>query len=889
MLRFASSAAALLLPSCTASESYHERLDVHPIAPPSFGHACNDATNATRYLLQATWVHSIDAPSLESRVRHWGAFPRSIAALFDGGDGASTDLRALHLSLTAGAWDHEGLSSHGGYQLPGDSNSTNDAHEAPHEGPPGITIQAEFDGASSSTEYNWDALLTRLSSPPPRNSDVAAARLAIAGGGGRAFSLGLPLGTGLNSIDDSGTYSYDGPATSYNSTQFSLGDYVHHTWRKLMHSATASGRANGIKRRWYTHTVTDPAHDVMRYSLSFPATPGLGTGAGLPWRQLAKTLLSDLDTCGAVSIDSDIDSGTGDSEVDDDACANRTFGAGLASVFAPSLVERLTSHRNSRLSPRDPLATYVSLGLSVTRECGGNITSRTCRLVLERRLTVILQAASASASSSSSTDMVTSLPHLLGLHLPAAPSEASASTGCGEKGDKILLGSCDVGSDDIPLSRGGIAVHSEAASDRPAIYPLSQFFVIPIPKPVTRTDRVAAVRLVAARRQLTQRRLGHGVLVNRLTIRLPPTAASGSGGGSGGSSNSAKQRYRVLVLTPAPWFLGLSELNGSSQAAHSIIASRGSYARVAVSATVSSDALDFQRRTVTFSSDVIAEAWLHPTAATASDDGRGVAASDGYAIADLSLAAGKVLPPVLRGRPGLHAAVLDVTVALPPASVQPDNSSGSDEFDERRRLTLSLSIPWTSPTGLLHAEECPPDAHRGLDLPPGSAWLDDVSGRDDTAASDALEHIARCFTGTTTDNGVGDLRRRRCPPHPADLTPFYPYSPTSPGGFAAGFSYLNALTVEPPCPDFSMPYNAIVLVATAAAFVLGTFINITARKPRKPAALAVSDAVAGARLGRAQRLRLTLRLLWTSVRGAVCAAPGGRDSAAEAARHEKTD
>ena len=36
--------------------------------------------------------------------------------------------------------------------------------------------------------------------------------------------------------------------------------------------------------------------------------------------------------------------------------------------------------------------------------------------------------------------------------------------------------------------------------------------------------------------------------------------------------------------------------------------------------------------------------------------------------------------------------------------------------------------------------------------------------------------------------------------------------------------------------DFSMPYNAMTLVSTVAAFAIGASINVLARKPRKKAA-----------------------------------------------------
>jgi hypothetical protein len=89
----------------------------------------------------------------------------------------------------------------------------------------------------------------------------------------------------------------------------------------------------------------------------------------------------------------------------------------------------------------------------------------------------------------------------------------------------------------------------------------------------------------------------------------------------------------------------------------------------------------------------------------------------------------------------------------------------------------------------------------------------------------ALQRVAACFASDAHALASGD-----CPPHPWD--------PAVSSSAALQLAHLPPVTVEPPCPDLSMPYNVVVLVCTAAAFVLGTTINTTARKlrPRRGAA-----------------------------------------------------
>jgi hypothetical protein len=113
------------------------------------------------------------------------------------------------------------------------------------------------------------------------------------------------------------------------------------------------------------------------------------------------------------------------------------------------------------------------------------------------------------------------------------------------------------------------------------------------------------------------------------------------------------------------------------------------------------------------------------------------------------------------------------------------------------RLSFRLSV-----ASFPHAEEHPPDSHRGFEIPSpaGVGWrvvVGDVAGRE------------------------GGWR---------------PVAPPPP------------VAVELPGPDFSMPYNVLTLIATALAFTFGTFINVLARSPRrKGAAAAAADGGGGVR------------------------------------------
>ena len=126
------------------------------------------------------------------------------------------------------------------------------------------------------------------------------------------------------------------------------------------------------------------------------------------------------------------------------------------------------------------------------------------------------------------------------------------------------------------------------------------------------------------------------------------------------------------------------------------------------------------------------------------------------------------------------------------------------------KLTIPLPAPGTdsliswrfeSSSGLAHAEESPPDAHHGIEIP-------SVRVRACLLVENNNHIINPCASTTTTT---------------ADTTVREWTLPCLTGG----------CTFEVPVTDFSMPYNVAVLVSTATAFSLGSFVNALARKKRK--------------------------------------------------------
>jgi Gpi16 subunit, GPI transamidase component len=110
-----------------------------------------------------------------------------------------------------------------------------------------------------------------------------------------------------------------------------------------------------------------------------------------------------------------------------------------------------------------------------------------------------------------------------------------------------------------------------------------------------------------------------------------------------------------------------------------------------------------------------------------------------------------------------------------------------------------IGIPYSMT--LLHAEDCPPDTHRGLDVPSGVL----IFSKNDASLKDIGEHFVHKVRNPWIS--LGNLTKDEF-----------------------SFLYSEPLVVEPLAPDFSMPYNVMTVTMTVLAFFLGSMLNSTARK-----------------------------------------------------------
>lgn len=166
------------------------------------------------------------------------------------------------------------------------------------------------------------------------------------------------------------------------------------------------------------------------------------------------------------------------------------------------------------------------------------------------------------------------------------------------------------------------------------------------------------------------------------------------------------------------------------------------------------------------------------------------------------------------------------------------------------KALVSFSIPYVSI--LLHADECPPDTHRGLDIPAGLVLalvphVRNSSGRDFTralgrhAAPEEVQLIDVISTHLWQSSSIrshGDATRYSWEGsfESASTTRVVTDSPRISFSLLASFQ-SQPLVIEPLCPDFAMPYNVMVLGMTVSAFVLGAIFNASARRPKQRAAV----------------------------------------------------
>jgi hypothetical protein len=134
------------------------------------------------------------------------------------------------------------------------------------------------------------------------------------------------------------------------------------------------------------------------------------------------------------------------------------------------------------------------------------------------------------------------------------------------------------------------------------------------------------------------------------------------------------------------------------------------------------------------------------------------------------------------------------------AHLEEEGIRGSTLPDYIFRITIAYSYS----IELLHGEEFPPDSHRGYDLPGERVAITEVQCR--SQISDQPWALR------------ADTPGRLC------------HGPTQTSRSTVVLS--EPVTVEVAAPDFSMPYNVMTLISTSAAYILGSILNVTARKSR---------------------------------------------------------
>lgn len=775
----AAAAAAVTDPGAVGDPLYAEAAHVHPLAPPppcaGSADPHGDRVPVAAWLWEAVWSHSAPAPAsgnASGAAHHLAAFPREVAALADA-QGVSPGCGLAHLTVSVAA----GAWEHEAWGPPPTLAGQPAQALLP---PPGVTVHAEYADDAGACAAQAGVHLP----PATRWRELLPALSRLLGG--------IPLSAGLV-------------------------DGVHGGAAGAALAAPHHGEEGGAASGWHTHHAargggaraatpgmpppsSSSGHAVFSsFSLHLPPSPALGSGGGLPWSRVVTSLVAQLSPCGAA--------------------------AGLAAVVTPPAVLQLVDGRH----------THAGMWVAASLVLGPGDGARGGRLSLNRSFAAVLQQPPVNGDSGGGGGASSARsPRLVDLWPSAALPEGhrgrwEAGSG-GEGGPRLrrcsLTGWGDDADADADDWGGGVAHTHEPPGFRlrrspPTAAPLSTMPWLPLPTSVPRagfgpaTDRGTTLRW--AGRQATQHVLGAGELT--ATVALLPGATT--------------RRVRLAVVTPMPWFLGdAPALAGEGRAAAEGWGTAGGamYLRAPLAGVGGSGAAPTPAQ---------AHAWLRPR------EGR-----LGCGVAHASIVASSVgVAPgadAHAGWLGVHVAVVDVALGTAHGSERvTDAASGAPPpAVDDCELTLALSLPYRFP-GVMHAEAvCPADTHRGLDAPGAVAHIaelgDDGGGDDESrlpqhwmagalAPADAARLLAACFSGG--GNATAPLQAAGCPPHPWGRPQGPP--PTAHGITSA---HLRAVTVEPPCPDFSMPYNAVVLVCTAAAFVLGTFVNVTARKRRVPAA-----------------------------------------------------
>lgn len=848
----AAAAATSAVPSVASHEcpcepdpdSFVDALDVAPLP-------------GGRLLLSYTWRRTLHRhaqrrqPSSPVSPLHLGGFPPALAALWDefGADMAAppSDEGAIPASshgVRLGGWHGltrltvSAAATSGRFSgvaapvaLPGASQRALGSSDTARllAAPAGVTVRAEYAGGDDdgAAGASWDALLRSLPGLP------GIAGMSLSGGL-------LPGGGGAADGGSRAHTRWDAAASALNAGHRGGGIAVRRWWTDVRGTGGvtregspdngsgagrggAGGGTDAPSTTEYTRNATPAGISASgvggdcghAFTLNAPPAPGSGHGAA--WagalRQVAALGLyfagdeDGVDGSDAVCGDDWRDGAAWDA-VPRGTLGSKSRGSStLAATVRRAMLGRVPGYVGGAV---DVAASRLELLATAAVDGAGSAAVDICRdngsrpWVTATGTVALVLAASPLSPPPPVVDQVAT---------PRADDRAGVEAACGRLGGGVrrrgVCGGASArawGGALTPASTGRVYVHDAAATS-------------------TVHDGAAGAMGLAVSsvsRQATQRALGHGVLTTslRLQLVLLPTPTLEE-------PRLLTSTARILVLSPLPWFVG-SAAGMAGTAQGTTTAAGGVALFVALTPPVGrhAEVLDGP------SAAVWAE--LGATAESA-------AAGAGVDVA-ASLASAPVYAAAPRGAAGLHAAVVDVTVSLN-ASVTEGPTHGSS-LARYTDVTVSVSLPFRVP-GLLHAEECAPDTHRGLDVPAGVAHAALVAGAPAIAAGEssgggwraagsaarALHAVAACFDA----RGGAQEEGADCPHHPWDVSErdIVENSGGPPRQRSASLLLaLPTVALEAPCPDFSMPFNAVVLVATAAAFVLGSAVNAAARAPR---------------------------------------------------------
>lgn len=131
------------------------------------------------------------------------------------------------------------------------------------------------------------------------------------------------------------------------------------------------------------------------------------------------------------------------------------------------------------------------------------------------------------------------------------------------------------------------------------------------------------------------------------------------------------------------------------------------------------------------------------------------------------------------------------------------------------KRTLNIRLPFEKQ--FIKYDEHPPDAHRGFDISPALLWIvpawrldgDYKNNMNDTNANKTVNNILLLLS-----TPIADLS-------PCSLLSSLP---------RRSRLYSTRLLIDLPTPDFSMPYNVIIMSSTLIALFFGSVVNLLVRR-----------------------------------------------------------